>query len=77
MSEEKNEEGKNGTFSEVAMGLALLGVLWFISVEMFVSDIFGVMIADWLYAVGIAVVATTIIVGLRWWRREGKKVKDD
>ena len=73
MSEEK--EGEKGTFIEVVMGMALLGALCFICVEMFVSDIYGVVIANWLYAVGIVVVATAIAVGLRRQKRE--EVKDD
>lgn len=73
MSEE--EEGEKGTFGETVMGLALLGVLCFTCAEMFVADAYGVMIGDGLYAIGIAVVAAAIAVGLKWKRRE--EVKDD
>ena len=76
MSEvEKKEGGENGTFIEVVLGMVLLGVLCFICVESFVAGIYGVMIADWLYAVCIVVVAITIVVGLRRMRME--EVKDD
>ena len=75
MSEEKKEGGENGTFGEVVMGMVLLGVLCFICVERFVTGSFDVVVADWLYAVGIAVVATAIVVGLK--RRRIKGVKDD
>lgn len=75
MSEEKKEEEK-GTFLEVVMGMVLLGVLCFICVESFVAGIYGMVIEDWLYAVGIVVVATAIVVGLKWWRGRGED-KDD
>ena len=74
---EEKEEGEKGTFGEVVMGMVLLGVLCFIGVEMFVAGIFGVMIGDCLYAIGIVVVAITIIVGLRWWRWRGEEDNDD
>ena len=73
MNEEKEEE--NGTFIEVVMGMVLLGVLCFTCVEGFVADAYGVMIGDGLYAIGIAVVAAAIAVGLK--RRGIDEVKDD
>ena len=73
MSEEKKEGGENGTFGEVVMGMALLGVLCFICAERFVTGIYGVVVADWLYATGIVVVVAAIVGGLRG-RRE-KMVK--
>ena len=70
--EEKKEEGEKGTFNEVVMGMVLLGVLCFICVVRFVVGIFGVMIADWLYAAVIVVVTINIVVWLRW-----EEIKDD
>ena len=74
MSEEKKEKekGENGTFTEVVVGLVLLGVLCFISVERFISGTYGVVIKDWLYTVSIVVVGTAIFMGLKWWKRRSE-----